>query len=1469
MPNDLIKRFPEVFTHFEDKTDARYQGDPNGDYVMAEHVNSVQDAVMAIERYLGIQPNSDATLMERVRHLEAFSSFSVPTYHWYNTLPTNPSIIKNTLARWDNIIISSPSQAFLGILESLTQPIYMVLNAQVALSVFQTNAGLAKTRGFKGVLIGDFDKLTTRAAQQSLLNSLADQDLQIIIQTINPNQLFSTERFGDYNVGQVELNFPKGTQLLLEGFGYKGTFNSISYLNNTVYPIVQQAKSRGIKLIGMGEPTEQKPYNFFQTAALLFGLDGIYNGKMNGTTYNEEPPYYHWYAPLVNWRTDDLVILYEPGKLSRRVTNGEIVLEDTGVARVQGQSIDAGFIEWSNQTVPGSAIVNYSIDPIKISSYDIKRIIDQLNNSNNDIMIDITKVNMGEDGGLPGSIPAKNMQAHVIEAINKKVNQFSDETDQIIGEAIQSLDAEKLYGHIRRELFQEYSIPAINATDSLTNYINHVYGRFQNLNVPGTIDAGHLQAISVGAQTVNATDAISTRDLLTAGYHYGYQGEYERLYVEWLTAEKLDGLKYLHVENLTADNIGALVLTAVEAFIDEGHFQSIVTKSLEAETIQAQLITALNLIVDHQITNSALIGEGTILDAHILSLDAGKLNAGVINTAHVNLMSESGALLLQDDHLRIYDEIDSGGDRRLRVALGEVSDIASDFRVAITSLETEIERLNVEVAKQATDKLKEPFLSQIGQRESELDALLEEEQRALAENSVDKQYGLVVLGKDGTTRLFDNTGVYNAGLHNNVISDRNLQDSAVGERVIAAHSISAQKIQADAIIARHIAADTINAFHILSDEIVARHIHTDAIESRHISASTIDAVHLNANIIDSKHIRAGVIDASRLKVGDFANLMQDGYDSFEQEPEGTFLGITIAGAPQATITKRTNNSVQGEAWSYDGIKALKLSGNTPTNRIALMKSDIDYTIMLNAGQEYIVSAYINTYATSQVPVTIGMTFNKDHPDVISESMYITKDFGNDRIFLRFTVPNDVLRGAVVLGVESTNVEVFFDGIQVERRQINTDFPELSQTKPTEWKTTSLTRIDGDSIQTGYIDARHIHIGNGTVFGNRDADASIIDITDEGIKAYAGDRSTNSIRYAMLNSKGLEIVGGAFTLEGGTLQNSIRIDGTEGIKVENLNSLITLNTTEGFRIVNKLSEQVLFDIDSQTGDLRLSGSAKFYASDSTEMSLDSLLDKVGETEIAIGDTNSGLIKDIADAHYSITEVEGIANSKMRVFSAQPVPPYTVNDLWTQGASGELYRAINSRAKGVPFHPDDWVKATKYTDDSAVGKLHDSVNDFILENDRQQSVRLGMKVNYSDFNTPAVNQFFFTKRQTNLDDYGNTLVNEDGSLYNFTTNTVITVPRQSLNLNKIEASLIARGIPHDIKGYIIVDSTTQLIWFVYYYKEYTEHINPITEIVERIPSNQYWIRWNHGKPGSNTSITLGDNTYVIGELEISNT
>ena len=77
-------------------------------------------------------------------------------------------------------------------------------------------------------------------------------------------------------------------------------------------------------------------------------------------------------------------------------------------------------------------------------------------------------------------------------------------------------------------------------------------------------------------------------------------------------------------------------------------------------------------------------------------------------------------------------------------------------------------------------------------------------------------------------------------------------------------------------------------------------------------------------------------------------------------------------------------------------------------------------------------------------------------------------------------------------------------------------------------------------------------------------------------------------------------------------------------------------------------------------------------------------------------------DITLAVQKAAEAKDTADSKRRVFTATPYPPYDVGDLWVGNDTSDLMRCQRSRQSGA-YDSSDWIKAVKYTDDSELNNF----------------------------------------------------------------------------------------------------------------------------------------------------------------------
>ena len=79
--------------------------------------------------------------------------------------------------------------------------------------------------------------------------------------------------------------------------------------------------------------------------------------------------------------------------------------------------------------------------------------------------------------------------------------------------------------------------------------------------------------------------------------------------------------------------------------------------------------------------------------------------------------------------------------------------------------------------------------------------------------------------------------------------------------------------------------------------------------------------------------------------------------------------------------------------------------------------------------------------------------------------------------------------------------------------------------------------------------------------------------------------------------------------------------------------------------------------------------------------------------------------VAQALEQSAQALDTADSKRRVFVAQPVPPYDVGDLWSQGPSGSLMVCCNARSSGS-YLSSDWQSSADYINSKQASTIADT-------------------------------------------------------------------------------------------------------------------------------------------------------------------
>lgn len=117
--------------------------------------------------------------------------------------------------------------------------------------------------------------------------------------------------------------------------------------------------------------------------------------------------------------------------------------------------------------------------------------------------------------------------------------------------------------------------------------------------------------------------------------------------------------------------------------------------------------------------------------------------------------------------------------------------------------------------------------------------------------------------------------------------------------------------------------------------------------------------------------------------------------------------------------------------------------------------------------------------------------------------------------------------------------------------------------------------------------------------------------------------------------------------------------------------------------------------------------------------------------------------VVDAISSAKDAQDTADNKRRIFTDNPYPPYDIGDMWVQGINGDIFVARVSKSENTEFLISDWVKASKYTDDTkaneAKAKADMAYNSALLGISQAQDAQQKATTAYNNFNTFETSTF----------------------------------------------------------------------------------------------------------------------------------
>ncbi|HLO11226.1 MAG TPA: hypothetical protein VK190_03095 [Pseudoneobacillus sp.] len=597
-PN-TIDQFTIKKNHIVDTTGHLIQ---EGDDVLAEHINAVQDSITAVETTLGTKPQGPyATLSDRLDSLQSTGVLKVPSVCIYYGDPKTINNLNNLqraidyYASFDYVIIdqtalddveprattafaviNGSSNSFIGKVDiSLTDPIKI---KEKIYAWSQVNAA--------GVYFNKFDyTYIDRATQNMLIEYAHNLNLSIVISG-NQSQIFDTDYVEGKNNYVPLIGLNKLDTYLIDNFAYNGTsFEDLGAEKSRMDALIEYKNQFEIQLWGISYISTQVQYYYVSAAAMMYSLDALFTSP----SYTSSKKFSS--MPLVgDYRTDAPVILASNGNYSRTTEFGSITLSPNGGYKFDGGKIPADFID---QTV------------IQL-------------NSDNLTSLDASK--------LTGDINKDRMKAQVISAINSSV-----EATKISEAQLGAISGDKIAEAVKAVFASQDEIFINDLAVNVLHVLN-------DMTVDGTISADRLKA-----NVIQAINAVIDNATINNAHIGELTSDHIKASVITAVNASIENatINAAKIGELTADHIKAAVIDAINANIGTAKIDQAKITELDAQHIQAAVIDAINANIGHAKIDSAIITDLTSDKIKTAVIDAINANIGTakIDSAKIGELS--------------------------------------------------------------------------------------------------------------------------------------------------------------------------------------------------------------------------------------------------------------------------------------------------------------------------------------------------------------------------------------------------------------------------------------------------------------------------------------------------------------------------------------------------------------------------------------------------------------------------------------------------------------------------------------------------------------------------------------------------------------------------------------------------------------------------------------------------------------
>lgn len=821
----------------------------DGDDILAEHINVLQDSIVAIEKNIGINANGNFnTISERLDYISNNNIKAESIFYYNGDITTlngfsnindinaflknfnivilkyqtlNNKKIDNTIAYNIIVNISDKSKCYIAIDFETTN----IQNINTMLS----NIKELQKYGLNGVLLDNFDyakSKLTRKQQNDIIEKIRSYNLEIIIASDNEDEILNIGYHEIYNNDYTPLNISENDSFMLKNkIIIDDNIATLNQIHNTLNKFCMPKYGfKDIHKIKIYTYDTIENLNFdTDTQKLFFVISTMYDIDGMCFSFKENTEY-----KIITNYNNIIKRTKEKSKISYS-NNVAIRYFDNCVIKLLNENNKIKY-EINNLKIPGEFIdfTNVNID-LSTSIYEI--------NANN----------------VVGSLKTNTMQENVIKAINlnttDKIN-FSKIDDTGLDNAIEQKVGLKLpffdfnsikqdnNMHVIKDMYITENIIVTGENKTITTprlIANYVYAK--DIKVENSLDVKFLKAKALDTNTIIPSNNLAILSNL----------------VEFATKKGLN--KFLvkaflkdEIEEINIDNFNTLTP------FDE-HVAEIVSHMSGKYAIDTSKYSRDN-------------GIDTPLHIAIFTKISMQTNDTINLTLYRDTLDKPIKIYLNNNLIYETDFNDSNRYKTIYLSLNE----GINELVILTNNDTD--NSYIFFTQNITNTLPGNIYtinSNINRIDCFMDSVTKISGDLIETGTIKSKH---IDSKTIKAEHIDAKQINADHITSNSINSDHIQSKAIksdhieANQIVSGHiatgAITSDKIDANQINSTHIAATSIKSSHITSDAVKSIHIESNSILTRHIMADQIVGTHIKSDSIDTNHIKAGAVKADQI-----------------------------------------------------------------------------------------------------------------------------------------------------------------------------------------------------------------------------------------------------------------------------------------------------------------------------------------------------------------------------------------------------------------------------------------------------------------------------------------------------------------------------------------------------------------------------------------------------------------------------